>query len=336
MAGTLIIRLKGLGDIVHLLPVLRMMRAQQPDENIGLLCQKPFGQIVPPDLGIKIFELPAHAGVGDTYRLVCSLRREKYDRLFDLFCNSRTAVIALLSGARLRCGFSYRIRRHAYHKTFAPANSNRHLMYLFGEFFEYFGVKGELPPPELRFDEETRQRAMLAVPEKFRDLRPMLGINPHTTYPSKEWPHQHFVEFIKLWYAKTGKPVMVTWGPGEQQAAAEIVEKAGAERAFSHEKVRIDEFAEILARLDLFLTADTGPMNMAWAAGTPTVALFGPTTREAVAPRGDQHMTLFNEKVECLQCHQETCSHRSCMYSMTPEWVFEQICQKYDIARSVR
>lgn len=332
MAGTLIIRLKGLGDIVHLLPVLRMLRNQQPDHNIGLLCQKPFGQIVPSDLGIKIFELPAHAGIVDTFKLVRALRQEKFDRLLDLFCNSRTAVIALLSGARERFGFSYRIRKHAYHQTFSPANPNRHLMYLFAEFFEFFGIKGELPSPDLRFNDEIRSRAMQAIPENYRDLRPMLGINPHTTYPSKAWPEEYYVEFIKLWYARTGCPVMVTWGPGEQQAAAAIVEKAGTEKAFSHEKVRIDEFAEVLARLDLFLTADTGPMNIAWAAGTPTVALFGPTTREAVAPRGEQHLTLFNEKIECLQCHQETCSHKSCMYSMKPDWVLEQICSRYNIA----
>ena len=115
MSGILIIRLKGLGDIVHLIPVLRMLRQQRPDETIGLLCQKPFGQIVPPDLNIRIFELPGHAGLTDTFRLIRDLRRCRFDKLFDLFANPRTAIISLLSGVNERYGFDYRIRRRSAH-----------------------------------------------------------------------------------------------------------------------------------------------------------------------------------------------------------------------------
>ncbi len=329
VAGTLIIRLKGLGDIVHLVPMLRYLRQSNPDEQIGILCQKPFAQIIPHDLNIITFELPAHAGVADSFRLIKEIRRHRFDKLFDLFCNPRTAVISLLSGIRQRYGFDYRIRRHAYSQTFTPPNSNKHLMYLFAEFFAHFGVSADIAPPDLKFDENVRERALAAIPQSTRSARPLLAINPHTTYPSKAWPREYFVEFIKLWYRQTQQPVLVTWGPGERDAAAQIVEEAGAQAAFSHDPVRIDEFACLLANVSLFLTADTGPMNIAWAVNTPTVALFGPTTREAVAPRGEQHLTLFNERVECLQCHQETCSHKTCMYSMKPQWVLQQLNVKY-------
>lgn len=331
MAGTLIIRLKGLGDIVHLLPVLRMMRSQEPEKSVALLCQKPFGQIIPPDLGIKVFELPNHASVADTFRLLKEIRRCRFDRLFDLYGNPRTAVISFLSGIRERYGFDYRIRRLAYHKTFSPGNPNRHLMYLFGEFFASFGINGELQHPNLQMPSDVCARAISAISPAFNGHRPLLGINPHTTYQSKAWPEEHYVEFIRLWFARTGNPVLVTWGPGERAAAEAIVNKAGPEKAFVHGAVKIDEFAALLASLDLFLTADTGPMNIAWAVNTPTVALFGPTTREAVMPRGNIHLSLFNEEIDCLQCHQENCAHRTCMNSMLPAWVFDRVMKKYNL-----
>lgn len=331
MSGILIIRLKGLGDIVHLLPILRLLRQQNPNEAIGLLCQKPFGQIVPPELKINIFELPAHANIVEMFQLIARIRRHKFSRLFDLFCNPRTAIISFFSGVKQRFGFDYRIRRYAYSKVYSPANANKHLMYLFADFFAFFGVTGQLQAPNLSYAPAVVDKALAALPASQRELRPLLGINPHTTYPSKAWPEEYYIEFIKLWHARTGCAVLVTWGPGEREAAAAIVAKVGADKAFCHETVRIDEFAALLGRLDLFLTGDTGPMNIAWAVNTPTVALFGPTTREAVAPRGEQHLTLFNEQVDCLQCHQESCSHKTCMYSMKPEWVMAKICEKYDI-----
>ena len=35
--------------------------------------------------------------------------------------------------------------------------------------------------------------------------------------------------------------------------------------------------ANVIARLDLFLSPDTGPMHMACAVGTPSVSVFGPS-----------------------------------------------------------
>ncbi len=44
-------------------------------------------------------------------------------------------------------------------------------------------------------------------------------------------------------------------------------------RAASH----VSETLAVIARLDLFLSPDTGPMHMACAVGTPSVSVFGPS-----------------------------------------------------------
>ena len=329
MSGILVMRLRGLGDIIHLLPVLRMLREQNPDETIGLFCQKPFGQIIPPELKISIIEMPPGAGFAQLLELARRIRRYRFDRVFDLFSNPATAIVTALSGIKQRYGFDYRVRRWAYSRTYKALNPNCHLMKLFADFFAYFGITGELKPPRITPSISSLARAYNALPEHFRQVTPLLGINPHTTYPAKAWPREHFIEFIRLWHIATGQPVLVTWGPGERAAAESLAKEAGAERAFVHDSLRIDEFAALLSRFDLFLTCDTGPMNIAWALDIPVVALFGPTTREPVYPRGDKHLVIFNESLDCLQCHRETCSHRSCMYSLTPQQVFTAVSKKY-------
>ncbi|NLI77886.1 MAG: HAD-IIIA family hydrolase [Candidatus Riflebacteria bacterium] len=326
MSGTLLIRLKGLGDIVHLLPAMRMLRETRPDEPLGFLCQKPFGAIVPPDLGVTLFQLPPHASFAETLSLVRRLRRQRYDRLFDLFGNPRTALISLLSGIPFRAGFDYRVRRLAYHATFAPPDPNRHLTHLFGQFLEHFGCGGPLGHPRLSWAAADEARAVSLV----RGLdRPLLGINPHTTYPSKAWPLGHYRALADRWHAATGSRVLVFWGPGEEATARALVADLGPARACTHPALTIPEFVALLARTDLFVTADTGPMNIAWALGVPTVALFGPTTRRAVAPRGDQHLVLHHPDLACLECHKEVCPDGACMRELTPDQVWDQIWAKF-------
>ncbi|MFO1492988.1 MAG: glycosyltransferase family 9 protein [Kiritimatiellia bacterium] len=48
----------------------------------------------------------------------------------------------------------------------------------------------------------------------------------------------------------------------------------------------------LLARMDLLVTNDSGPMHMACAAGTRVLALFGPTDARRTGPYGDRHTVL--------------------------------------------
>ncbi|PKL43245.1 MAG: hypothetical protein CVV41_11030 [Candidatus Riflebacteria bacterium HGW-Riflebacteria-1] len=333
MSGILVMRLRGLGDIVHLLPVLQMLRKQNPDETIGFFCQRPFGQIIPAELHIRVIEMPPGAGFAQLLELARQIRKYRFDKVFDLFSNPATAIVTALSGIRQRYGFDYRVRRWVYSRTYAPPDPNKHLMQLFCDFFAYFGVAGELKLPQISYSSALISRAMAALPQQYRATRPLLGINPHATYQSKAWPEEYFCEFINLWHNATRQPVLITWGPGERAAAEALAEKVGRDRAFVHESLRIDEFAALLSQLNLFLTCDTGPMHIAWAVDTPVVAIFGPTTREPVYPRGDKHLVLYSDSVDCLQCHRETCSHKSCMYSLTPQKVFAAVMKKYDCCK---
>lgn len=204
MSGILVMRLRGLGDIVHLLPVLRMLRELNPGETIGFFCQYPFGQIVPHDLQIEVIEMPPGAGFSQLLKLAWQIRRYHFDRVFDLFSNPATAIVTALSGIKQRYGFDYRVRRWVYSRTYTAPDPNIHLMQLFADFFAYYGVVGELKQASIMPSHELCKRAIKSLPSRFnRAGGLLLGINPHTTYPAKAWPHEYYCEFIRLWYALT-------------------------------------------------------------------------------------------------------------------------------------
>ncbi len=323
----LIIRPQGIGDIVLMIPALRSLRKNYPEENFTLLCYKGFGLVLPPELGVNTIEFPRHAGIKDSLNLIKRLRKEKFDRVFDLFGNPRTAILTFFTGIKERYGFDYRCRNLAYNHIFIhPHDKERqHQTQLYCNFFKHFGFDCQNCIPNLKMPKEVIEKAKAAIPKEYSNLKPFIAINPNSTFPTRAWPEENIVEFIKIWYEKNKVPVMLTWGPGEENISQKIIDKVGKEKAFMHKPVKLNEFVALLSLLDKFISGDSGPMHMAWAVGTPVIALFGPTTEVDVEPLGVKNKTLVAKEIECLRCHKEYCPTKKCMYAISPKMVLEAI-----------
>ncbi len=323
----LIIRPQGIGDIVLMLPALRSLCNNYSEDEFVLLCYKGFGQVLPPDLHVKTIEFPRHAGITETLKLIKKIRKEKFDRVFDLFGNPRTAIQVLFSGIKDRYGFDNRFRSFVYNHIYQRLQKGKHYHQteLYCNFFNYFGLKCEYTHPILKMPENVIKKAKEAIPQEYANLKPFVAVNPNSTFPTRAWPEKNIIDFINFWYEKTKVPVMLTWGKGEEATSQNIIKKVGSEKAFMHKPVKLNEFVALLSLLDVFISGDSGPMHMAWATGTKVVSLFGPTTEIDVEPLGEQNITLVAKEVDCLRCHKEYCSSKKCMYAITPQMVIDAL-----------
>ncbi len=78
-----------------------------------------------------------------------------------------------------------------------------------------------------------------------------------------------------------------------------------------------------LSKAALLLTNDSGPMHVAAAAGTPVVALFGPTSPVRTGPYGPDHKVLTH-KIDCSPCFSRSCRNAiqlECLNLVSPEQV---------------
>ena len=103
----------------------------------------------------------------------------------------------------------------------------------------------------------------------------LVVLNPGGGWASKLWPAERFGELARGLRALGLRP-LVSWGPGEQELADRVVAASGgaAERSFP---TTLLDYVELARRARLVVAADTGPLHLACAVGTPVVALFGPT-----------------------------------------------------------
>lgn len=159
---------------------------------------------------------------------------------------------------------------------------------------------------------------------------PTLGINPGASYGSaKRWYPEKFAEVaIKL---SKHYDIVIFGGPAEEDIANDIEEALEKANISNYQniagKTSIKELCQKIGGLDLFITGDSGPMHVAGAYRTPTVAIFGPTkdkeTNQWKNPKG----VIVKREMDCAPCMKRTCplKHHECMKLIEAEDVLEAV-----------
>jgi ADP-heptose:LPS heptosyltransferase len=80
--------------------------------------------------------------------------------------------------------------------------------------------------------------------------------------------------------------VVVTGGPGDVRLGWEVARHMSTTPTLTAGNLTLPRTIALIARCEVFLCADSGPMHLAAALGTPLVALFGATDPEIWGPRG--------------------------------------------------
>jgi lipopolysaccharide heptosyltransferase II len=133
----------------------------------------------------------------------------------------------------------------------------------------------EWPLPELKVPAREAD-AWCARQGLAGDDPPIVTLSPGAVGEGKAWPPGHYAELARA-LVKNGMSVWVLGGPSEKTIAREIVSAAGGPvRDLTGNDLRTAVLA--VACADVAVTNDSGLMHVSAAIGTPTVAIFGPTS----------------------------------------------------------
>jgi heptosyltransferase-2 len=232
-------------------------------------------------LGIRqalVIDLPRRRlGLPLQRQLTSRLREKNYAQALVMSRKWKAALAPFLAGIPLRTGFAGEAR-------FGLINDVR-----FGErklprMIDQMGAlalpKGarlpaEWPLPELKVpaDEVARWRAQRGLTA---EGRPIVTLSPGAVGAGKAWPPGHYAALARA-LTEDGASVWVLGGPDETAIAKQI---AGAAGNHAHDLTSADLRNAILAlaAADISVTNDSGLMHVSAAIGTPTIAIFGPTS----------------------------------------------------------
>lgn len=325
-----------LGDAVMALPALRVLRAQLPGAQIGLLARGWVADLYRSEpCADQVIEHPAGRDPRAwraRLRLARHLRRQRWDWAL-VFPNSfESALLPWLARIPRRTGYDRQRRGSLLTQPIAPPAKGEvppHESFYYLELLRRAGVIARLPPPApilLSGLEQARRRGA----ELFRQLgldSAVIGLSPGAQNSrAKQWPADRFVEAGVRLASQLGAAVAVFGSHAErplgQWVAAELRRHACHALNLAGE-TGLKDFLALAAACRLFLSNDSGAMHAASALAVPTVAIFGPTEWFATAPAGPRSL-IVREPVECSPCMLRDCpSDHRCMLRISPRRVAE-------------
>jgi len=150
-------------------------------------------------------------------------------------------------------------------------------------------------------------------------------LHPTSRWLYKCWLPERYAEVINALGAG-GFRVVVTAAPSAEELAfvEQIMRAVTAPAVNLAGQLTLPELGAMIGQASCFLGVDSVPMHMAAAAGTPLVALFGPSSQAIWAPKGKGVTVLSSTTRACLPCLKHGCgnSGRSeCLEDLTREHV---------------
>jgi heptosyltransferase-2 len=318
-AGTrpiLVVPYMWIGDFVRCHSVVKVLNTRFPQRPVDVLATSlcaPLADYMPGvrkpivvDLPRKRLALAKHAA------LARRLRDEHYGTSLVMPRTWKAALAPFLAGIPERVGFAGEAR-------FVLLNDlrwgERKLPRMIDRCAALALPAGTPPPPEWPLPELRVAPAELTAWRARLGLggpAPTVALAPGAVGPSKRW--HAFAELAERLTAD-GLTVWVLGGPGETEAAREIVARAGPS---AHDLTGTDLRNAILALADadVAVSNDSGLLHVAAAAGTPSVGIFGPTSPWHWAPLNPLAAVMETRtQVECRPCHKPVCryGHHRCM-----------------------
>lgn len=349
----LVIRSHRLGDLVQITPLLRALRRRNPGAAIHLLVEENFAYVLADFPGIaKIHQLPkarilAKYGnwpeslsrqVDALAPLIRSLRARNFDWVINRQAAPLESIIAGLSAPRRISGPHYdpaldQIIEDPATRAFAETirgNRRAGKMNVVDHSFHVVDLPIESERLYLPVDKASLQRASEMLTRGGWDPgRILIGIQAGASKGLRHCDPEQMLRIAEALLCDR-RIYLATLGTGEERQVGDALAAGLSDpgRLIRLEgKTSWPLLKALLARCDLLITPDTGPMHVAAAVGTRVVALFWGTAHATeTGPYGPGHFIL-QPAIPCAPClFSQRCSHTICRRTIRPEHVARAVC----------
>jgi heptosyltransferase I len=313
----LIVKPSSLGDIVHSLPFLNILRICYPNTEIHWVIAKVFQGlleghpminklwIINKDSWTKMNR--AKETIDEIRSLFKALKKERYDLAVDLQGLLRSGIITSATGAPVRVGFKEAREGSRFFYTHKVAGGKGiHAVDRYLKVAEYLGCDTSI----IAFPFPLHQFPAIKLPHDYA------VIVPGARWETKRWPPEQFGKLASL----LPLPSIIVGSQGDIHIADDIVALSDNKASSLAGKTNFQELIAIVRGAKFMISNDSGPMHIGAALGVPVYAIFGPTDPLRTGPYGKGH-TIIRGDVSCSPCFKRKCNDMKCMKNISAEKV---------------
>jgi lipopolysaccharide heptosyltransferase II len=327
----LVVRLGAIGDVVNALAFATAVKDASPATRVGWVVHPLAEPLVRGHPSVDRVHLwPRNGGLGALRRAVAELRAERYGLAVDLQRIQKSALLARLSGAPRVLGYDRRRAKEASwiwtRERIAAGPPEAHMVEQYLAFARHLGIEA---PARLLLPVDGAAEAWAEEAVAEAGAAPAL-VNLGATKPANRWPGERFGTLAARIEDELGLPVFLTGSAADRETergARAAPGGTGGVRSLVG-RTSLLQLLALQRRARVFVACDTGPMHMAVAVGTPTVALFGPADPRRTGPYGavdaaDRDVPgphrVVRERPPCSPCNLRRCDQprHACMEDLS-------------------
>ncbi len=283
-----LLRLSALGDVTHVLPLVHRIRRHWPGTAIHWVIGKAEQRLLDGLPGVTFHVYDKRSGWAGLRALRAEFAGLQVDVLLQMQLALRANLVSLAIPARSRLGYD-RARSKEGHglvidRRIAPGG--HHVLDVFARFGDALGLPpGSSPVWDLPVPDDAHAWAAAQWPEG----APMLAISPCSSHALRNWRPERYAA-VADHAVQRGWRVALLGGRSaiERETGDAILAAMRAPALDLIGRDTLKQLPALLARADLLLSPDSGPMHIANAMGTPVIGLHACTDAERSGPYSDR------------------------------------------------
>ena len=322
MPRVLLARPDHLGDVVLALPAARLLKAAIPGARVDALAPASLAAIVErcpwvDDVVSAPFPDPTAAdephGWAEVVAVIAPALAGRYDaalvpRIDDPWSGSLVAAAAI----PVRAGYDHsRTARFLTHRL--PVPDRRHVTRLAGDLVA--SVAAALEVSSRRLGEPATEPWLMPDTAGIAEAQQRLAglgivpssgyvvLHPGSSWPIKAWRPERWGAVARHVAERHGLPVVVSGGRSEEALVAAVVAASDGSANGLAGSLSLGGLLGLLAGARLVAGVDSGPLQVAAAAGVPVAALFGPADPAEFAPWAlAGQLAIVRARLPCSPC----------------------------------
>ena len=300
-----IIRLSSIGDITHMIPIIKTLQAHSPITNITWIIGKTEYQLVKNIKNIEFIVINKRKFI-ETIIVLLKLRKRKYfDVLLHMQVSLRSNLMTLFIKATRKIGFD-RSKSKNFHSLFIDesinSSGNTHVLETFFYFLSKIGVKEK----EYDKDINIKDSRISTPPSKGK----YIVFNPFTSsrkFNYREWDINNYKIIINYLAKNYGISSVIVGGHSKYELEKSILFNKINNVTNMVGKTNLQDVYNLIKSSELYIGPDSGTLHMASMLLKPVIGLYATSNPLRTGPYYEMKYTvnkypealmMFNKKTE--------------------------------------